>query len=152
MLKKLGLILGLVFIGSTARAGDHFEPDLFYQVAVSSVVMYNISVGSVTSLTGYVPIQVDNPQLKYRKAVEIQNLDASVNLFCVVGSTYNIASTTNLGSLSTAVGRKIVPGATWVMSINDKVPDPINGPNTINFWCVNDGATGAAKAEVTQAY
>lgn len=90
----------------------------------NSTSSVSVSISS-SALSGDIT-NVDSSCTPGRKAVEIQNLDASANMFCgFVSST-----------VSRTVGRKITPGATWVVGVRCY---DFNGLR-IRIYCVNDSA------------
>lgn len=140
MLKKLGLIIGLLFISAFAKA-DYIEPDRVYQVGIASVTVTKVTVSNS------VATQVDTPTMPDRVCLEVQNIDSTANLWCVPGVA--ISSAPVNGS------RKIAPGASWVVSIIDKVYCS-NGPDNsgkckLGVYCTSDG-TGSTNAIVTQIH
>lgn len=141
MFRKLGLLTGLLFLSGICMAGS-FEPSLFYQTAITSITINEIYVSTSTAGAGPGATQVDNPQMAGRASIEIQNIDSTANLWCLAVSTAPKVSTG---------ARKILPGSSWVISVKDKIPDPINGPTSVKFWCISDG-TAFSTATVTQLY
>lgn len=145
-----GIILAVgIFLPSGARAAGAFgiQPSYAYQTAVSSITTIIITV-STSSATG--ATQVDSPTVTNRVALEIQNIDATANLWCLPVSTMPIVNG----------GRKIAAGASWVISTADVyyttsystttfLSSPVT--STAKFWCLSDGAS-ATKAAVSQSY
>lgn len=135
----------------TAHAAGLVSPAFVYQTAVSSITTNIITVA--TSTVGgapFVAAQMDTPKMANRVAIEIDNIDTTANLWCVTNSTVPAAS----------AGRKIVPGASWVVNMMDNfytqnystitnTTTTVSTPATI--YCLSDGAA-ATKAAVTQAY
>lgn len=130
-----------------AHAGGLNSPAFTYQTAVSSATT-NIVTVSTSSITG--ATQVDNPQVPNRVVLEIQNIDASANLWCLVNSTMPVVNG----------GRKISAGSSWVVSVMDNFYTQVystitNTTSTVNvsekIYCLSDGTSGT-KAAVTQLY
>ena len=144
MTKKL--VVALLFLAA-GRAWSFSTPTLTYQTAISSITTNIITVSTFTLVPGATN-QVDNPQLVGRVVMEINNMDASANLWCVPTSTAPLSS-------NTGVGRKIAPGSSWVVSIADGLianfgaNPPVRA--AVKFFCISDG-TSATKAAVTQEY
>lgn len=121
-------------------------PTLTYQVAISSIATISVQVSTSAAGAGPGATQVDVPQLAGRVALEIQNLDASANLWCLPISTAPVVGK----------ARKIAAGATWVISTSNIHNAPVGSVGTtagtpIKFWCVADG-TQSSTATVTQLY
>jgi hypothetical protein len=134
----VSLTLSLWF-PSQSRADARLFPMLTYQVAVSSITEYLVSV---TTSTVNGATQVDSPQLAGRVTIEIQNIDTAANLWCTVSST---APNTNNG-------RKVAPGSSWIVSIKDAfTPMGSIVSTAIKFWCLSDG-TASSKAWITQMF
>ena len=135
MIKKLIAATAFAFLASWSHAEGGLVPSRVYEVGISSVTLFKISVSS------WQATQVDSPALSGRVSMEIQNIDSSVNLWCVPG--VSISSTPVNGS------RKITPGSTWVLSlINTLYPSG----SAADVYCMNDGTSGATNAIVTQMY
>lgn len=132
-LKATFLIFALAGI---SRAGT-ITPSFTYNTAVSSVTTQIITVSNASSVI------VDTPTLLGRVVVEIQNIDATANLWCLPTNT-----------AATNAGRKIAAGNSWIVSLVDTVygTNP-SAPSSaaLHFYCVSDGG-GSTKAAVTQAY
>lgn len=133
--------------GAHAAGPDGVVPAYTYQSAVSSAVVTIVTV-STSVTTG--ATQMDNPTLSGRVTTEIQNIDASANLWCLITSTTPIING----------GRKISAGSSWIISALDFVYRNSYSTSTfvnsvtrgaLNFYCLSDGASGT-KAAVTQAY
>ena len=125
MFKKALVVIGLL-IGCAVSAKAEIE---------NSDVANSTSSVSV-SVSSSVATSMDATCVPGRKSMEIQNLHASANMFCGFVS----------GDISTTAGRKITAGSSWILGIRcyDK-----NGPR-INVYCINDSASAAATAWVTQ--
>lgn len=139
-MKKILALLVLVLAASKANAFS--VPALTYQTMISSVTTVIVSVSS-NSATG--ATQMDNPQLPGRVVMEIDNIDATANLWCLPVSTTPVANG----------GRKIAPGSTWVISVADGlISGGANPPvrTTVKFWCLSDASGSTSKAAVTQGY
>lgn len=139
---KTGFLL--FFLCGVCHAGVGVIPQYFYNTAISSVtnpdpLIINVSTSSIAPGA----TQMDNPQLASRVIIEIQNIDATANLWCSLGSTAPFVNG----------GRKIAAGNSWIVSFLDKIyPTTQTGSAfTVNFWCLSDGAA-ATKAAVTQIY
>jgi len=160
-LKLLGLLaVFTVLIPPKARAlGPGIVPAYTYLTAVSSITTPCPLIINVTSSPVTGASQMDNPQLPNRVVIEIQNIDTTANLWCAMGSTTPVV----IGSTAPIVngGRKIAPGASWVVSTADIFNVPSVSTSTgvlsyikskINFWCLSDTASATSKAAVTQEY
>lgn len=139
MLKRLGLFAALLFSCSLSHALGNFEPSRVYEVGIATMTTTIISV-STSTVTG--ATQMDNPLMNERVTIEIQNIDASANLWCVGGRS----NPTVNGA------RKIAAGNSWIVSILDRTLQTGGNPtSTFNFWCLSDGAA-ATSAAVTQIH
>lgn len=152
-MKKLYALLilaGALLAPSLSHAAWNVAPTLSYQVGVSSVTQFLITVSTSSQGAGFSATQMDKPQLPGRVTIEIQNIDTAANLWCIIGSTYVVG-----GIPATNNGRKIAAGGSWIVSLRDQVnnpPGPIGGSSvTERFFCLTDGAA-ATKAWVTQLY
>lgn len=144
----LGILAVFAFLfPSRSQAAGGSVPMFTYQAAVSSITTAIVSV-STSAQPG--ATQMDNPQLFSRVGIEIQNIDATANLWCLAIST---TPTTNNA-------RKIAAGNSWVVSIVDTLyqisySTVTNSVTTATvpakFWCLSDGAA-ATKAAVTQLF
>lgn len=138
---KSALVLGLMILAGTAYASGGPIPDYSYQVGIASITTNIITVSTS------VATQMDNPTLSQRVAIEINNIDASANLWCL--PTSSPAPATN-------AGRKITAGSAWEVAFHDRTTVP-NDPTRVysstntNVYCVSDGGS-STKAAVSQAY
>jgi hypothetical protein len=132
-----GLLLGMT--GALALAAPPI-PTFTYQVGVSSITT------NIITVSNSVATQMDNPQLSGRVAVEVQNIDASANLWCLPTSTPAPAA---------SAGRKIAAGNSWIVSVLSGFYtggfSPTVSTTTVNIFCISDGG-GSTKAAVTQIY
>lgn len=149
-------ILSALFVGvvcvlglSQAHAAASISPSFTYISAVSSATVSIITV-STSIIGGASASQMDSPQLAGRTAVEIQNIDATATLWCLISSTAPAAS----------AGHKITAGNSWIVNMLDNVfytsfSTTTNRETTtytnVKFYCISDGAA-ATKAAVTQAF
>lgn len=143
MKRLMGSIFLLLAVCGISHAGGFIVPQYTYQTGVSSITTVIITV-STQGAVAPGATQMDNPQVANRVATEIQNIDATANLWCLPVSTMPVVNG----------GRKITPGSTWVVSFLDIIypGTPAGGTNLpVKFWCLSDGAA-VTKAAVTQAY
>lgn len=137
-MKRLLLVASLILAAGWCRAAA--IPSLVYQTGISSITtaIVNVSTASTPGAT-----QVDNPQVPGRVALEIQNIDATANLWCLPVSTKPVVNG----------GRKIPAGSSWAVSVLDTIVRPGQPQSTtgVKFWCLSDGAA-STKACVTQLY
>lgn len=141
------LVVFALFLPSASRAAGPINPAFGYNVAVSS------GNTPIVTVSTSVPTQVDSPQMASRVVVEVQNIDSTANLWCVVGSSSapTIPAANN--------GRLIAAKSSWILSILDTFFMPqyssSSGATTIlvpaKVWCISDGAA-STKAAVTQLY
>lgn len=148
-MKRFLLLAFMMIAGSVCYADNsNVIAGFVYETAVSSgnTIIVNVSTSVVT--------QVDNPQLPGRAAVEVQNIDATANLWCVPvsSSTPTVPSSGN--------GRKISAGASWfpnflatisVVTYSTTTQSSTTTLIPAKIWCISDGAA-TTKAAVTQAY
>lgn len=139
MLKKLVALVVLLGICSWARA-DYFEPDRVYEVGITTVSVNRILVSSS------VATQMDNPAMPERVTLDIQNLDATANLFC----------DTNSGAVATGKGIKITPNNHYIISMLDKSSVLLNQSTglkqTLDVYCINDSASITSTGTVVQIH
>jgi hypothetical protein len=136
MLKKL-VFLTLAFAlcksAYAISAGGTFnDPVHTYVAANSTFTVVQIAVSSS------VPTQVDAATVAGRVQIEVENIDASANLWC--GASVSISSTT--------ASRKVAPGVAWVLPVSNQ---SLLVGNKISVYCVTDGAA-STKAAITQLY
>lgn len=113
-------------------AGPAFAAIEVHEVARSSATFTTVSVSSITATT------VPATALSGRWALEIQNQDSTSAVYCGFAST-EVAATT---------GRKIVPGASWVVQINSHTTDPGSAAATFTLVCMSDGVSGSEDATI----
>lgn len=142
------LAVFVLFLPTRSRAAGPINPAYTYSVAVSS------GNTNVITVSNSVPTQVDSPPMVNRAVIEVQNIDSTANLWCVVGSS----SAPTVPAANS--GRLIASKASWIVSVLDTFYMPQY--STITFtsttllvpakvWCISDGA-GSTKAAVTQLY
>lgn len=137
-MKRLFFMGVLILAAASLQAVEN--PISTYQVGIASVTTFIISVSTSSIAPG--ATQMDSPQLKGRVVTEIQNIDATANLWCLPTSTQPVVNG----------GRKIAAGNSWIVSFQDIAGRPWNPLQAqTNFWCLSDGAA-ATKAAVTQIY
>lgn len=124
-MRRILMTLGLLFAAGAARALDVRE------VAFSSATTYAVTVSSLTDTT------MDSTQLAGRWAIEVQNQDASINIFCGFATS----------EVSGTAGRRVGPGGSWVVQLADKMRQP-DGTSALNIYC--QAASGSPTAQVTQ--
>lgn len=139
-MKKFLFIAAILLGGLSLSYASGLVPELTYQTGISSVTTAIVTVSTSTIGAGPGATQMDSPQLIGRVAVEIQNIDATANLWCLPVSTAPVASG----------GRKITAGSSWVVSFKDKTANAW-GNFVVKFWCISDGAA-STKAAVSQMY
>lgn len=135
------ILAGLLF-GATSSlyAAGNFVPTLVWQTGVSSITTNIITVSTSSVAPG--ATQMDSPVLKGRLVTEIQNIDATANLWCLPVSTMPVVNG----------GRKIAAGNSWIISFIDVAGRPLNpSQSNTDYYCLSDGAA-ATKAVVTQLY
>lgn len=149
-MKRALLFAFMMFAGRLCFAdASNVTPSFVYETAVSSGNTVIIAVSS-TNVT-----QVDNPQLVSRASIEVQNIDATANLWCVVVSsiTPTVPAANN--------GRKIAPGGSWfpnflstisIVSFSTTTQSTTTTQTAAKIWCISDSTSATSKAAVTQAY
>lgn len=147
---KRWLVVLIFACAVKVHADQGVSPMFTYQTGVTSATVNIITVATSTVGGGlFVAANVSSPTLQGRAVIEIQNIDASANLWCLISST---APATN-------AGRKIAAGNSWIVSILNSVFQDTYSSTTgnstvvtpVNFYCVSDGAS-PTKAAVTQLY
>ena len=124
-------LAALICLGSTASMAA--GTDVNDVTNSSSTLVVNVSS---SALAGDVS-QMDVSCVSNRKLIQIQNIDATANLFCDLIKA----------NASSTQGHKITPGLYWDLKM---ACTDFNGIRQ-GVWCANDSGTVTKKAFVLQA-